>query len=141
MAKNLGRGKKSSTSSLSPSAKNTPKKATGKRKKISYKQEYVKLLEKTNKALLKDVKAIRKAIEIPKETKKVFPETYEAFPKDELRVSPIKPTPKVRSGSVQEEILNQLNEISRQIRAREVMFDELVNSPGKLTMGEDFFND
>lgn len=122
---------KASSSSVKPRA--SAKKTTGKRKKISYKQEYVKLLEKTNKTLFKEVKAIRKAIVVPQKAK------AEAFPR-ETQPSTIKsPKIKVRSGSVQEQILEQLSEITMKINARDAMFEDLVNSPGKIV--GDFFND
>jgi len=139
MAKKLGRGK-SSTGSLSsavkPSTKASTKKATKKRKKIAYKQEYIKLLEKTNKTLFKEVKAIRKAIEVPSPSKVSYPPDFEAFPKEE----PKKRAIKVKAGSIQEQILQELEELTRIVRARDIMFDELVNSPAN-TRGGDYFNE
>ena len=133
MAKKLSSGKPS-TNSLSSSVKKPVKKTTRGRKKISYKQEYVKLLEKTNKVLLKEVKTIRKAIVMPKEEIR-----REAFPKEPITTTIKKPVIKVRKGTVQEQILDELAEISYQIKARDAMFDELVNGSGKIT-GE-YFND
>lgn len=137
MAKKLSSGK-SSTKSLSSSVSKPVKKTTRGRKKISYKQEYVKLLEKTNKVLLKEVKTIRKAIPMPKE------EVYkEAFPQEKIQLTTTttikKPAIKVRKGTIQEQILDELAEISYQIKARDTMFDELVNGSAKIT-GE-YFND
>lgn len=136
MAKKLSSGK-SSTKSLSSSVSKPVKKTTRGRKKISYKQEYVKLLEKTNKVLLKEVKTIRKAIVMPKE------EVYkEAFPQERIQQTTTtikKPAIKVRKGTIQEQILDELAEISYQIKARDIMFDELVNGSAKIT-GE-YFND
>lgn len=136
MAKKLSSGK-SSTKSLSSSVSKPVKKTTRGRKKISYKQEYVKLLEKTNKVLLKEVKTIRKAIVMPKE------EVYkEAFPQERIQPTTTtikKPAIKVRKGTIQEQILDELAEISYQIKARDIMFDELVNGSAKIT-GE-YFND
>lgn len=136
MAKKLSSGK-SSTKSLSSSVSKPVKKTTRGRKKISYKQEYVKLLEKTNKVLLKEVKTIRKAIVMPKE------EVYkEAFPQERTQPTTTtikKPAIKVRKGTIQEQILEELAEISYQIKARDIMFDELVNGSAKIT-GE-YFND
>jgi hypothetical protein len=133
MAKKLSSGKPS-TNSLSSSVKKPVKKTTRGRKKISYKQEYVKLLEKTNKVLLKEVKTIRKAIVMPKE-----PVYQDAFPKERITTTIKKPVIKVRKGTVQEQILDELADISYQIKARDTMFDELVNGSGKIT-GE-YFND
>lgn len=133
MAKKLSSGKPS-TNSLSSSVKKPVKKTTRGRKKISYKQEYVKLLEKTNKVLLKEVKTIRKAIVMPKEEIR-----REAFPKEPITTTIKKPVIKVRKGTVQEQILDELADISYQIKARDAMFDDLVNGSGKIT-GE-YFND
>jgi|688.fasta_scaffold52828_3 hypothetical protein len=132
MAKKLSSGK-TSTDSLSSSVKKPVKKTTRGRKKISYKQEYVKLLEKTNKVLLKEVKTIRKAIVMPKEPVV----SRQAFPKEPTTIK--KPVIKVRKGTVQEQILDELAEISYQIKARDTMFDDLVNGSGKIT--GDYFND
>lgn len=136
MAKKLG-GRKSSTSSLSPLAKKSSKgKATGKRRKIAYKQEYIKLLEETNKLFRKEIKSIRKEIEKPKPSPQSS--SYEAFPKEEktIKKSPIK----VRKGTVQEQILQELAEISHQIKARDKMFDDLINSSPR-TDNTDYFNE
>ena len=124
-------GKTTSKASSSIKPKKSVKTAS-KRKRISYKQEYVKLLEKTNKTLFKEVKAIRKAIVIPQKAE------VEAFPKTSS--TPVVKSPiKVRKGSIQEQILEQLSEISFQINARQNMFDELVDSPGKIT--GDYFHE
>jgi hypothetical protein len=130
MAKKASGGKTSSKASSSIKSSKSVK-AASKRKRISYKQEYVKLLEKTNKTLFKEVKAIRKAIVMPQKAQ------VEAFPKEPTPIR--KPAIKVRKGSVQEQILAELSEISYQINARDTMFDDLVNSPGKIT--GDYFND
>jgi RAB protein geranylgeranyltransferase component A len=133
MAKKRG-SSKASTGSLSPSVKKSTKKATKPKKKIAYKQEYIKLLEKTNKTFIKELKAIRKAIEVPSPSK--YPEDFEPFPKEDTKR--IIPTRKVKAGSIQEQILQELEELNQQVRARDIMFDELVNSPASIR--GDYFN-
>lgn len=113
------------------SSKVKPKKASKKAKsskRISYKQEYVKLLQQTNKTLTKEVKAIRKAIEQPK-----YSPDYEAFPKETLATpKPVKKPTNAPTGTIEEQILNQLNEIESQIRQRDMIFDELASGSSKL---------
>lgn len=137
MAKKRG-SSKTSTGSLSPSVKTSTKKATKPKKKIAYKQEYIKLLEKTNKTFIKELKAIRKAIEVPSPSTSPskYPADFEPFPKEETKR--IIPTRKVKAGSIQEQILQELEELNQQVRARDIMFDELVNSPASLR--GDYFN-
>ncbi len=98
-------------------------------KRVSYKEQYVKLLEKQNKSYLKDIKAIRKRIEQPGYQGPVEP-VFEAFPKEEEEEI-IEEQAKEKPMSIGEQILAELNDIKDQMRARNVMFDELVHGSGK----------
>jgi hypothetical protein len=109
--------------------KPAPKKATSSAKaksskKTSYKQEYIKLLQKTNKTLTKDIKAIRKAIEQPK-----YSSDYEAFPKEEPFTKSVE---EVGSGSIEEQILEKLQDVEIQIRSRDMQLNDLVEGSAKL---------
>ena len=119
--------------------KTTVKKAPVKAKssgRVSYKQEYIKLLQKTNKTLNKEIKSIRKAIEEPefKATRKPIvyePTTEEAFPREPKRPTPT-PQP---AKSIEQQILEQLQDIELQIRSRDMAFEDLVSGSAKLGGG------
>ena len=118
------------------SGKTTPKKVSkaAKSNRISYKDEYVKLLQKTNKTLTKtnkafsqEVKAIRKAIEYKPDAE--LP--YEAFPYE----APVakQQQPITSPGSVEQQILETLQDIEMQIRSRDIAFEDLIS--GSITRG------
>jgi hypothetical protein len=124
--KPAGRAKRSvaaSSSKAKTSVKGSGKAKSSKR--IAYKQEYIKLLQKTNKMLTKEVKAKRKAIEQPR-----YSADYEAFPKEPTKSIPVKPISKART--IEEHILEQLQDIESQLRQRDVIFDDLVSGSSKL---------
>lgn len=159
MAKKVvGSSKKSSSASSSKTVKsssvkkNTVKaakdiKSTAAKKKttakktssrVSYKQEYIKLLQKTNKTLSKEIKIIKKAIEQPdfRGAREPIDYSYEAFPKEpSVAPSKIKHQP---AKSIEQQILEQLQDIELQIRSRDMAFEDLVSGSAKLGQyGED----
>jgi hypothetical protein len=128
--KPAGRAKRSvaaSSSKAKTSVKGSGKAKSSKR--IAYKQEYIKLLQKTNKTLTKEVKAIRKAIEQPR-----YSADYEAFPKEPTKsiAIPVKSPRTPQTGTVEDHILNILQDIEIQIRQRDMIFEELVSGSSKL---------
>lgn len=135
----------SKTVKSSPVKKNTVKaakdvKSTAAKKKttakktsrVSYKQEYIKLLQKTNKTLTKEIKVIKKAIEQPdfRAAREPIDYSYEAFPKEpSVAPSKIKHQP---AKSIEQQILEQLQDIELQIRSRDMAFEDLVSGSAKL---------
>lgn len=106
------------------------KKTTAKKtSRVSYKQEYIKLLQKTNKTLTREIKGIKKAIEQPdfRVAREPIDYNYEAFPK-EPSVTPKKQPAK----SIEQQILEQLQDIELQIRSRDMAFEDLVSGSAKL---------
>lgn len=104
-------------------------------KRISYKNEYVKLLEQNNKLLKKEVKTIQKKIEQVEEEK---PYKTAAQVRDEKRAAAQRanqplpnpedyyvPKPKSITALEAWEILK---EIKIQVRARDLMLEELLNA-------------
>ena len=151
MAKKVsGSPKKSSSALSSKTVKSSPPKksnlkaakvvkATAAKKKttakktsrVSYKQEYIKLLQKTNKTLTKEIKGIKKAIEQPdfRAAREPIDYSYEAFPKEPSVTPKIKNQP---AKSIEQQILEQLQDIELQIRSRDMAFEDLVSGSAKL---------
>jgi len=151
MAKKVVRSpQKSSSASSSKTVKSSPPKksnlkaakvvkATAAKKKttakktsrVSYKQEYIKLLQKTNKTLTKEIRGIKKAIEQPdfKVAREPIDYSYEAFPKEPSVTPKIKHQP---AKSIEQQILEQLQDIELQIRSRDMAFEDLVSGSAKL---------
>jgi hypothetical protein len=150
MAKKVvGISKKSSSASSSKTVKSSPpkksnlkaakvvkataaKKTTAKKtSRVSYKQEYIKLLQKTNKTLTKEIRGIKKAIEQPdfKVAREPIDYSYEAFPKEPSVTPKIKNQP---AKSIEQQILEQLQDIELQIRSRDMAFEDLVSGSAKL---------
>lgn len=105
------------------------------KKRISYKNEYVKLLEQNNKLLKKEVKTIQKKIEQVEEEK---PYKTAAQVRDEKRAAAQianKPLPNPEDYFVPKpksitatEAWEMLKEIKIQVRARDLMLEELLNA-------------
>lgn len=113
-------------------AKDANKKKTAAKKtsRVSYKQEYIKLLQKTNRTLTKEIKGIKKAISQPEFKVERAPVEYEAFPKEPS--VPFKTIQQPATKSIEQQILEQLQDIELQIRSRDIAFEDLVSGSAKL---------
>jgi len=117
----------------SPPKKTVKKKPVKKQaKRVNYKNEYVKLLEKNLRSLKRDVTAIKKQINQPEAKDKPIQwsgkpkqEPKEAFPiEDDILFTEL---PKS-----QQEALEMIAEMQRQINQRNIMLDEMMSAEGKL---------
>lgn len=152
MAKKASSAKKSSVVSSAKTVKPSPgkknsikaaksikaapvkKKASAKTKstrRVSYKEEYIKLLQKTNKTLSKEIKSIHKAIAQPeyRERKAI---AYEAFPPETLDTPPVATPAPPAPDSIEQQILNTLQDLELQVRSRDMAFEDLISGSAKL---------